>query len=299
MSKPNKYICISQLLVLTFLTSCLETLEWEEAENPSERLVVEGLITSERTAHTVKLSRTQTVIVDTLPEMVSGAFVTIREGEKEYNLKETAPGIYQTDTLQGEVGKTYHLTIQLNDQTYEASAQMIKATALEPVEIFPWDDQFPLPPGVEYFQFLYRDNFGTPSPYRYRVFSEIPENVADYYASDWEMPGWIKRRLEEQDLRTADSTFYLHPGLEPPAIFAYGETNVSGVTYGSRVVELFYSMTDEHYNYVRAVLSETEWKGLGPFSYISADVPTNLTNGALGFFAASDVLRIEQVVEEK
>lgn len=297
MNNLNLYIYRCLFLILICSTSCLEPLEWEEAENPSERLVVEGLITSERTVHIVKLSRTQPVIVESLPEMVSGARIIIREGEKEFYLKETAPGIYQTDTLQGEVGKTYHLTIQWNNETYEAFAEMIKASPVEPIKVFPWDNQIQLPPNAEYFQFLYRDNFGASAPYRYKVFSELPENVADYYPPDWEMPDWIKRRLDNQDLKTADSTFYLHPGLEPPAIFAYGETNVSGVTYGSRIVELFYSMTDEHYNYVRAVLSETEWKGLGPFSYISADVPTNLTNEALGFFAASDVLRVEQVVE--
>ncbi len=295
MNRTNVY----KYLFLIFLgfAACLQPLDWEEAENPSGRLVVEGLITSERTVHTVKLTRTQAVIVDTLPEMVSEAQVIIGDGEQEFHLQETAPGIYQTDTLQGEVGKTYHLTVRWNDQTFEAFAEMVKAQPAEPVAVFKWDDRLQLPEGVTYFQFLYRDNFGAPAPYRYRVFSEIPENVADYYPPDWTVPNWIKRRMDSGDLITADSTFYLHPGLEPPAIFAYGETNVSGVTYGSRIVELFYSMTDEHYNYVRAVLSETEWKGLGPFSYISADVPTNLTNGALGFFAASDVLRVEQVVE--
>jgi hypothetical protein len=44
-------------------------------------------------------------------------------------------------------------------------------------------------------------------------------------------------------------------------------------------------------------MSESDWQGLGPFGYLPADVPTNLSNGALGWFAASDVVKVEQIIE--
>ena len=278
-------------------TSCIEVIDWEGQESSSGRLVVEGLITSETTAHQVQLSRTQPVIVDTLPEMVSGALVEIREGNNLFNLRETSPGIYYTDTLKGRAGATYLLTIWVDGTRYEATAQMAAAQPMAPIEIIPWDGQFQQPGGEEFFQFTFRDNFGTEVPNGYHITSRIPEDVADYYPPDWEMPQWIKDRLQSGNLVTSDSSYYLHPGLEPPAIFAYGETNVSGITYGTTIVEKYYSMTEEHYAFVRALMSETEWQGLGPFSYISANVPSNISNGALGFFAASDVYVIEQVVQ--
>ncbi len=283
--------------MLVMATSCIEVIDWEGQEQSSGRLVVEGLITSENTAHQVQLSRTQPVIVDTLPEMVSGAIVEIREGTNLIELTETSPGIYHTDTLRGKVGATYLLTIRVDGTTYEASAQMAPAQPMDPIEVMPWDGQFQQPEGAEYFQFIFRDNFGTEVPNGYHITSRIPEDVADYYPPDWEMPQWIQDRLESGRLVTSDSSYYLHPGLEPPAIFAYGETNVSGITYGTTIVEKYYSMTEEHYAFVRALMSETEWQGLGPFSYISANLPTNISNSALGFFAASDVYVIEQRVQ--
>jgi len=277
--------------------SCVKIIDWEGEDESTGRLVVEGLITSERTVHQVKLSRTQPVIVDSPPDMVSGAIVEITEGNNLYQLEEVAPGVYQTDTIQGSVGATYRLKVTVSQQTYEATALMLPATPMVPVEIFPWDFQSPTQTEDDYFQYIFRSNFGNEVPVQYWVQSRIPENVEDYYPPNWEMPQWIADRLESGRLVTSDSSYYLHPGLEPPAIFAYGETNVSGITYGTTVVEKFYSMTEEHYAFVRAMMSETEWQGLGPFSYISANIPTNISNGGLGFFAASDVLRIEQVVQ--
>lgn len=285
------------LAILLSAASCVDIIDWEGVDESSGRLVVEGLITSERTAHQVKLSRTQPVIAGTLPDMVSGAVVEIREGNNVYPLQETTPGVYQTDTIQGTVGATYQLKIMVDQQTYQATAQMLPAQPMEPVEVFPWGDEVPAPHNGDYFQFIFRENFGNDVPMQYWVQSRIPENVADYYPPDWQMPNWIARRLESDRLITSDSSYYLHPGLEPPGIFAYGEVNVSGITYGSTVVEKFYSMTDEHYAFVRAMMSETEWQGLGPFSYISAKVPTNISNNGLGYFAASDVYRIVQVVQ--
>lgn len=291
---------IVNVLILALLltaTSCVDIIDWEGTDVSSGRLVVEGLITSERTAHQVKLSRTQPVIDGGLPDMVSGAVVEIREGNKVYPLKETTPGVYRTDTLQGIIGATYQLKIMVDQQIYQATAQMIAAQPMEPLEIFPWGDDVPIQRDGDFFQFIYRENFGNEIPMQYSVQSRIPENVADYYPSDWQMPNWVANRLESGQLITSDSSYYLHPGLEPPGIFAYGEVNVSGITYGTTVTEKFYSMTDEHYAFVRAMMSETEWQGLGPFSYVSARVPTNISNNGLGYFAASDVYRIEQVVQ--
>ncbi|MEO1050564.1 MAG: DUF4249 family protein [Bacteroidota bacterium] len=291
-------IIILLALVLT-LSSCLDQIAWEEAENPSGRLVVEGLITSERKAHTVKLTQTMPVIVDTLPPVVTGAVVTIDDGTQVFTLTEKEPGIYQTDTtVAGEVGNTYHLTINFNGEIFEAFAAMIAVEPPSSIGVTARDN-FPAGAGEEgdFFQFIYRNNFGSSAPLHYQIRSELPENVSDFYPPEWQMPNWLVWQLENQGLTLQDSSYYLHPGLEPPAIFTYGETNETRITLGTTITETFGSMTEEHYAFVRAILSESEWRGLGPFGYIPADAPTNLSNGALGYFAASEVIRIQQVIE--
>ena len=295
----NKRFFLAFITIVNY--SCIEKLEWEEAENPSGRLVVEGSITSEQKAHQVKLIRTQPVIVSEKPVPVTGALVSISDGAQLFILTERESGIYSTkEDVQGQVGKTYQLIIDIEGEHYEAFAPMIKAEPTTPVSISKWDIPLNFGDGVDYFQFLYRDNFGSAVPYKYTVTSEINPNVKDYYPENWVVPQWIQTQLDkvasENDPVTSDSSYYLHPGLEPPAIFAYGESNEPRLAYGSKVIEKFYSMTDEHYNFVRAMLSETEWKGLGPFGYVAANVPSNISNNALGFFYASDVYIIEQVI---
>ena len=298
MKAPKKILILAVLLPVT---SCIEQLEWKHGESSSGRLVVEASITSERKSHEVLLSRTQAVIVDELPEPISNAVVTIDDGNVTFELNEASPGRYVTaDTVIGEVGKTYHLTILLDGEQFEAYAELERAASVEPITISKWDINFPGATDYDYFQFLFRDNFGSPVPYKYEVITEIDPDIASRYPSDWTPPQWIRFLLDHyqstNDPVVSDSIYYLHPGLEPPAIFAYGESNEARLAYGSKVIEKFYSMTPEHYAYVRAVLSETEWRGLGPFGYQPANVPTNISNNGLGYFFASDVYVVEQVI---
>jgi hypothetical protein len=46
------------------------------------------------------------------------------------------------------------------------------------------------------------------------------------------------------------------------------------------------------------VLSETEWRG-GAFDVQRENVPTNLSKGAIGFFAVSTVLSDTTIITEK
>ena len=57
---------------------------------------------------------------------------------------------------------------------------------------------------------------------------------------------------------------------------------------GSIIVARKYGLSDTYADYLRALVIETEWRG-GPFYSAAASLPTNISNGALGFFAASAV----------
>jgi len=58
---------------------------------------------------------------------------------------------------------------------------------------------------------------------------------------------------------------------------------------GTIVIVRKYSLTDEFAAYLRALAMETQWHG-GYFDEASANLPTNLSAGAIGYFAASSVL---------
>ena len=78
--------------------------------------------------------------------------------------------------------------------------------------------------------------------------------------------------------------FYTLPTLDVSQIFA---PPVEAVSFpaGTVITESRYSLTPEHAGFVREMLLETSWQG-GLFSSVPANVTTNLSDGAVGWFGA-------------
>ncbi|MBU0763481.1 MAG: hypothetical protein KJ607_01460, partial [Bacteroidetes bacterium] len=57
---------------------------------------------------------------------------------------------------------------------------------------------------------------------------------------------------------------------------------------GTRIVEKKYSLTLQHEEFIRGMLSETVWRG-GYFDVTPANITTNLSEGAIGYFGACTV----------
>jgi hypothetical protein len=87
------------------------------------------------------------------------------------------------------------------------------------------------------------------------------------------------------DLKTID----VQEGTKPPK-----EDFV--IPAGATVVRRKYSVSPAYRSFLRAVMSETEWRG-GAFDVERANPPTNLSNGAIGFFAVTTVAMDSTVVE--
>ena len=58
---------------------------------------------------------------------------------------------------------------------------------------------------------------------------------------------------------------------------------------GTTLIRRKYSLSEKHQEFLRSLLMETEWTG-GSFDVQHGNVKTNLSNGALGFFAVCMVL---------
>ena len=50
-----------------------------------------------------------------------------------------------------------------------------------------------------------------------------------------------------------------------------------------------YSLNDNYQTYIRAMMNETNWRG-GIFDVERGNIPTNMSLGALGYFAAASVV---------
>jgi hypothetical protein len=55
------------------------------------------------------------------------------------------------------------------------------------------------------------------------------------------------------------------------------------------IIQKKYSLSNEHAEFIRSLLFETEWRG-GFFDVEAFNVSTNLSEGAVGYFGVSTVL---------
>lgn len=118
----KKYLILI-LAVLAF-SSCEDVIEMEVRKG-KDALVVEGWITDQSEGNYVKLYLTVPYFDEPEYSPVRNALVKVSDdaGNTEI-LKETSPGKYAMAKITGEVGRTYKLTIEAGEGTYEASAKM-------------------------------------------------------------------------------------------------------------------------------------------------------------------------------
>lgn len=258
------------LILLLGAASCQEKIEWELEMENELRLVVDGKITNERKAHEVKLSL-PVFEINGDPRPVRGAEVIISDGDQQFVLTEDTlrPGTYLTDPdVQGVINKAYFLYIRIQDFECWAAARM---EAVTPINY----------PGY------------------YRV-SEDPE-LYELYFKGSDAPAFMKLELDWSDVPGYEE---LPDNENHAVIFGY---NFSILTTdanemfasdhdrvhfppGTKVILTKESINEGYQEFLRGMLSETTWNG-GLFDVKAGDPYTNLSAGAIGYFAVTTVVR--------
>ncbi|PCH67155.1 MAG: hypothetical protein COC01_06405 [Bacteroidetes bacterium] len=264
MKKHTLYI-----LALVFLSSCEEKTDWELKSEDDNRIVVDGMITNERTAHIVRLSKPVSEMNEAA-SVVSGALVSIGDGDTTYSLIETpdSSGIYITDSsVIGVSGKQYKLTIFYNNNTDTATAEMVPVTPFTPLSYY-----------------LNTND----SLYRIGSINDVYDSEPSMWLvlMDWShVKGY---ELLDYSSNHAKLMAYTFSSIDVNQIFSPGKESIS-FPEGTIIVEKKFSLTEEHADFLRALVSETNWRG-GFFDVSTANLPTNLSEGAIGYFGASTVI---------
>lgn len=162
------------LLPVLLLTTCVQQIG-VDLPDASEKLVVDGLISTLPGPYTVKLTKTAkyTTGSDGTNFLVPGATVRISDdaGTSEI-LQETSPGIYKTQAggIQGQVGRRYTLSIETADgKKYQSQPELIKATpAIENI----YYEFVEGSPGIEEGFYVYVD-------------TRDPATTEDFYRWNW------------------------------------------------------------------------------------------------------------------
>ena len=261
---------LTYLLIILISGSCEEKISWDLDTRDTPLLVVEGMITNERIQHPVRLTRPVTEL-NAIPEPVSGATVVIHEPENSMVLKESpsGSGIYLTDSMRAVIGKIYTLSIIMGENEFTAQTDMVPVTPLDSLE--------------------YSQADGSSNYYKLDLFDTDEPSMTEYYL-DWsKLPGSAnsdscKAKIIYYSLNTVDVGEMFKPEQEQ-VVFPGGTV----------VHRRKYSMNEAHAAFIRTLLSETEWRG-GLFDVQPGNVQTNLSEGAVGYFAVSTVVADSTII---
>lgn len=259
------------LLFLSLLTiSCQEEIDLGDiVEDQTPRIVVYGFLTNQPGSHKVQITESRTY-TDTYtdPEPVTGASVSISDGTETFVLQESDPGNYLTDsTVHGEVGKTYTIRIEINGTRYTAADRMIAVSDFEPVTFAPSAGSF----NATCWQYL-KHRFGTETPNMWRLEYLLPDSLKDRFP----------------DFPAVELPYYTHPAIETSGLLIFESIDNKCLPPGTIFRHRKFSLSDAHYAYLKAVFSETDWRG-GIFDAAPADPSGNFDGEVLGFFGACAV----------
>jgi hypothetical protein len=259
-------------LGLLTLNACEETMDINFLGSSARNLVVEGMITTDTTAHRVILSYTGDYFVNAEQQMVSGAVVTLSDGDTTFNLQMLEAGRYYTDsTVFGIPGKTYTLTVTLNDSIqYVASDVLHSCSAIDSLSQSP-NYNLPLL-GYGYDVLFYADE---------------PEPVGDNYL----FLLYINHVLYSDtivEVSFETDEFFNGQYVADVALYRIREKDLPA---DSALVTLeMYAISDVYYQFLWSLMLETTWKG-SPWDGPPASVVGNVSNKGKGFFRACDVKR--------
>lgn len=264
--KALKYFYIT-LIVLSavLLNACEEKIELHVPDHQLNILVVNGMITSDTTAHEVRLSLTGSFYLNQETARATGAQVSIIDNQgNHFPLTELGPGIYQTQPhVYGSIGTTYTLQIQYNGQYYESSSTMQRNSPIDSLS-YRWDA------ALGYYRILLygQELQGKGDCYMWHIYRNdtlVTNDISKVLATD-------DRFIDGNYISGFEVDWWAH------------EFNF---LKGDHIRVAQHSLTREAFDFIMAVSMERTGGngGMRP----PANIASNISNGALGLFHASAV----------
>ncbi len=261
------------LVLLPFLfTACEERIDIPLQSEVTNLLAVEGILTNENINHKIKISFPYQSMNGTSTP-VSGAMVTIQEDNSTlYALTEfpVASGEYHTPVFRAVVGSVYTLKIQYQGKEYSAQDSSVPVEPLTELDYRRVNDEYELN--------LYPN--GQSANY-------IGHDISWKNTPACSTTDGCDGRIVYYDLKTVDVNEIYKPAK---ADFLF--------PVGSTIIRKKHSASTAYRSFLRSVLSETEWRG-GVFDVDRANATTNLSTGAIGFFAVTSVISDTTIIVEK
>jgi hypothetical protein len=281
------------LTIILLLNGCIVQFI-PEINEEKELLVVEGLITNQPEVYKIKLSKSLPLGAKNAARPLRHCLVTISDNLfNTYNLIETVPGTYVTDstTFQGKIGVQYTLRINSNNIHYQSM----------PMEIVP----VPAIDSIYYEKKIFReatDLLAADEGYQVYLNTHDPGNNCKYfrwnYSETWEFTlpydvvnkrCWITNNSDRINIK--NTSVLAEDRVERfPLNYISNETDKLRVKYSLLVNQ--YSLNEDEYIYWEKLQNISEQVG-GLYDIIPSAIPSNVSciedpaEKVLGYFSVS------------
>ncbi len=247
------YISSSFVLLLFGLFSSCEKVIDIQASDDIDKLVIEGLINTNSTEQSFKLSKNIALSTVNSYPAVSGATVIVHDSDKnEYVFKETTPGTYIAKDFQGLSGKNYSMLVRVDDKQFSATSQLPEAVRLDSIKA---EKPALGDKDTRHIKVFYKDPAEQQNFYRFVIYIN-DQQAKDIYALNDDFNNGNQVSLT---LRPADVDIY--PG---------DKIRVEMICIDKAV-----------YNYFYSLMQQSTGAGVTP-----SNPPSNISPTVLGYFSA-------------
>jgi hypothetical protein len=277
-----KYIVLSIMFVL--LCKCTERIDIE-VDSTYARLVVEGYVTTDTMQHSVRLTKTSDYFYNRPAIPVTEAIVSIDDGSEVFTLDENPliPGEYLTvSDFHGIPGKKYTLMISqvdINDdgymEEYSATSELHPVNSIDSVKL----------------ELLESTYF---SIYQVLVYAWDPPEK-NFYAFKVYKNGMLLTDSLSNLIVQDDVFFNGNYTYGIPSQFLDQQREDEKVNPGDTITFELNGITEDYYTFVIEAQSEIFYH-TPLFSGPPANISTNISNGAIGFFTAYSIDRCSTVL---
>ena len=258
MKQFNRYIFLS--LALFTIASCDKVITLPVSDNDS-KVIIDASITDQAGPYFVKLSRSINLNLPNSYPTINNAFVTISDntGIKD-TLRFISNGVYKTNKIQGILGRTYFLEVNVDGSKFTAQSTMPNKVNLDSLRI----NTFPINGTIQYSiipVFLDPIELGN----AYRFIQKINDTLDNNYNifNDNLNNGKINQRP-------------INNGNKDLKIKLYDLVSVEMQCINSSDQLYFYTLSQQ--------------SGAGPGGgTVPSNPPNNILGGALGLFSAHTI----------
>ena len=252
-------IIISLFLVI----SCEREIDLN-LEDQSGNIVIEANVTDQAGPYTVRITKSVSFTQSNTYPGIENAQVTLSDnlGQTE-NLQHIGNGIYQASSFQGQSGRTYTLKVQTDGKEYTSQSKM--------------------PEAVE-FHGLEQDSFMVAGETSYTLLPIFvdPPALGNRYLFTYSVNDNPKKYFSE----FSDNVNNGAPNQRPLILPNDDEDGNVKVKVGDKITVKMQCIDDAVYTFYSALL---QLSGGGGGGVTPTNPPSNISNGALGYFSAHTV----------